>query len=358
MMPFSRPSLSDIYGRIKADMESRVTGNTKIPRFSLLGILAAVFAGAVWSLYGFISWLARQLFPETADAEFLENHALRFGLVRKAATFAEGVVRFDGTVGTAIPSGTQLQTTGGVPYTTTAAAVITAGVTVSTPIVCSESGAVGNTTDEHLYLVHPVAGIGTEVAIVSAPVGGQDAETTEELRARVIQRTANPPFSGNPSDFVRWALEVPGVARAWCLPGSEYHGAGTVGVVISTADLSPVDSATHASAVEYLETVRPIGAVLTVEDVIQATVDYRLTITPNTQAMQSAVISALGALHKAEASPGGTIYLSHITAAIMSAGVDDMTIGTIIVNDHGIGPTDITVAGFAVAAFRSATFTF
>lgn len=355
-MSFSRPTLSEIYGRIKADLEARVTDGNRIPRYSLLGILTAVFAGAVWSLYGYLTWLGDQLFPETADDEYIENHAARFGLSRKAAAYAAGVVRFDGTPGVTVPEGTEVQTSGGVIYTTDADATIGGGGSITAAITAADAGTAGNTTDATLSLVNPLSGVNTECTITTAPVGGTDLETTADLRARVIQRTANPPSSGTASDYVRWALEVSGVGRAWCLPAEQYKGAGTVGVVIATSALAPVDSTVHDAAVEYLEAVRPIGAILTVEDVIPSQVDYAVSITPNTSATRAAVTAALEQLHIDEATPGGTLYLSHINAAIMSAGVDNARVTDISVDLVSVGVDDVTVPGHNVATFRGATY--
>ena len=355
-MAFSRPSLSEIYGRIKADMESRIANGSKVPRFSLAGILCAVFAGAVWSLYGYLVWLGRQFFPESADDEYVDAHAARFGIMRKAAAYAEGIIRFDGTVGVVILAGREVQTTGGLIFTTDADATIGMWGSIVAAVTCSESGIVGNTRDLYLYLVAPLTGVATEAPITTAPAGGTDLESTEELRARVIQRTANPPSSGTASDYVRWALEVSGVGRAWCLPAELYKGAGTVGVVISTTELTPVSAQIHSDAVDYLEGVRPLGAVLTVEDVMPAQVYYSISISPNTVAIQNAVTEALQELHRSEATPGGTIYLSHISAAIMSSGVENAEVMNIVVDSVSLGPIDIEVTGYIVATFHGATY--
>ena len=57
---------------------------------------------------------------------------------------------------------------------------------------------------------------------------GSDAETDESLRARVLRRIQKPPQGGAGYDYVAWALEVPGVTRAWVYPAE--MGLGTVTV--------------------------------------------------------------------------------------------------------------------------------
>lgn len=355
-MAFARPTLAEIYGRITADMESRITSGQKIPRVSLLGVLAAVFSGAVWSVYGFLVWLGYQLFPETAEEEFLLNHAARFGLYKKAATYATGQVRFAGVSSTVIAAGTQVQTTGGVIYTTDVSVTINIGGTAVAAITCTIEGSIGNTTASTLSIVAPLVGVSTDAIVTIAPAGGEDTETTEQLRARVIQRTANPPSSGIPSDYERWGMMVPGVGRAWCLPAEMYGGAGTVGLVIATDSLDIVDSDVHADAVAFLETVRPIGAILTVEDITRGEMDYTISITPNTSELQSAITAQLENLHADEAAPGATLYLTHIRAAIMAAGIDNYSITAMALNRVGIAVADVVATGYEILVFRSATY--
>ena len=54
--------------------------------------------------------------------------------------------------------------------------------------------------------------------------GGADVESDEDLRARVLFRKRNPPHSGSKSDYIAWALEVPGVTRAFVSPFKTQDG--------------------------------------------------------------------------------------------------------------------------------------
>ena len=64
--------------------------------------------------------LERQLFPQTADGEFLELWGAYEGLERNPATGASGFVSLPGTVGTVIPSLTEFTASNGVTYQSTA----------------------------------------------------------------------------------------------------------------------------------------------------------------------------------------------------------------------------------------------
>ncbi len=338
-------------------MEARVTSGTKIPRFSLLGVLALVFAGAVHLLYGYLVWLSRQLFVPTADEWYLVNvHALKYGLPRKAATFAEGRVQLQGTPATVVPEGTVLQNSAGLQYVTVSEAILDGVGFALADIQATTAGEAGNTSDASLFLYNPLVGVNTAATVQVAPTGGQDVETVEELRARLLQRTQNPPSSGTASDYVRWALEVEGVGKAWCLPAEEYAGPGTVGIVVATSDLGVVDPAVKADAQAYIDTVRPVGAQATVEDIVPVLVVYDISITPNTQDIRDAVDTNLRNLHLIEAEPGGVFLLSRIRSAVSSSGATDYDITEIYTDGTPQGVANIATAGLQVPSYDHSNY--
>lgn len=55
-------------------------------------------------------------------------------------------------------------------------------------------------------------------------------ETDAAYLARILDRIRRPPAGGNQYDYVKWAKEVDGVLKAWCIPIAQ--GLGTVDVII------------------------------------------------------------------------------------------------------------------------------
>ena len=55
-----------------------------ISKGSLAYMKAAGYASALWGLYKYQDWISKQIFPDTADTEFLEHHAWVRGLSREA----------------------------------------------------------------------------------------------------------------------------------------------------------------------------------------------------------------------------------------------------------------------------------
>ena len=118
-------------------------------------------------LYGYLDFLARQVMPDTAEAEILDRHASLRGITRTPATAAAGKGTFTGTNGVVIPAGTELQRSDGWLYITNADATISSG-TATVACTARTLGALGNAVvDIVLTLTTPIAGI-TNTATVAA----------------------------------------------------------------------------------------------------------------------------------------------------------------------------------------------
>ena len=337
-MGFNRPTQDQIYNRITADMQTRVTSNTNILKYSLLGVLAKVFTGAVHLVYGALVVVLKQLFVDTATSVFLDRHANLYGLPRKAASFATGTLSFTGTDGATVPEGTQVQDENGVLYLTVNEGTIASGSALI-DVQAEEAGSAGNSTSQSFSLVAPLADVDTEVGPATPPNGGQDEETDDQLRYRLKLRIQNPPKGGTVADFESWALEISGVGNAWVKPAEKYAGAGTVGIVIATANLETVDTSVKTETQTYIDSKRVAGIRSDVLDPIILPTDFQLKITPNTQLYRDNITEALDNLTISEAEPGGTLLLTHIQSAISGTGVNDYEIVDIIADgtSRGVG---------------------
>lgn len=350
----TRPTINEIYDRIKADLESRVTDGVKIPRVSLLGLTNVVFSGSIYLLYGFVQWVAKQLFVDTADGEGLARWGNILGLPRKAATYTSGVVSFTGTAAHVVPTGTLFQNSDGLEYETQAD--FTIGTTASVAAEAVAAGASYNSEDSTMELSSPDPDIDTDVTVVSGFDDGTDQETEANWIIRLLQRFQNPPASGTTGDYERWALSIDGVGKAWCYGGSDYAGAGTVGVYLSDAELQPVSAGIKSSVETYIDTVKPIPAEVSVVDVNPWDTDYYISISPNTAAIQAEIESQLSDLHLSEAEPGGTLLLSQIRSAIAASAVTDYEITDIDLNSSSIGVVNVTTTKPNIAVYNSVTF--
>ena len=218
-----------------------------------------------------------------------------------------------------------LQALDGVQYQTTADATVTVP-TATASVAALVAAAAGNrTTGQTLTLTSPIVGVQSS-ATAGALTGGADLESDDDLRARLIDRIQQPPHGGDAHDYVTWALEVPGVTRAWCFPME--LGEGTVTVrFVRDDDASLIPDAGEVAAVQaYIDALRPVTAAVTVVAPTAVPLAFSIAVAPNTAAVKAAVQAELSDLIARESKPGGTIYLSHIRAAISAAvGEDNYT---------------------------------
>lgn len=321
-MAFQRPSLADLIERVQSDFVSRLSLNGAVLRRSVVYVQARVIAGAAHMLYGFISFLAQQVFPDTSEAEFLERQANLFGIARKAAAYASGTVNFTGTNDAVIPAGTVLQRGADqAKYTTQEDATISGGV-AAVEVIADAAGATGNAdAGVTLSFISPIAGVNNAATVAAGGLtNGANQEADEDLRARLLERMQAPPHGGAADDYVAWAKEVSAVTRAWCYPLEE--GAGTVTVRFVTDDAEDgiiPDGAKVTEVQEYIDALRPVTAEVIVVAPVASPLNFTIQVTPATQAVKDAIEAELTDLLRREAEPGGTILLSHIREAVSIA---------------------------------------
>jgi uncharacterized phage protein gp47/JayE len=319
-MLFKRPTLAELIGRIAADIESRLPGADARLRRNVLNVLARAQAGAAHELHGHIAWLSNQVIYDTAEDEILERWASIWGITRKPAAAAKGSVVCSGTTGSVILTGTLFQRSDGAEFTTDLEATLVAG-SATLAVTAVVPGTVGNSEPaSSLTLVNPIAGVNSTATVAAEGIaGGTDVEDYDSLRARLLARIQQPPHGGTASDYVMWALEVPGVTRAWVYP--HYTGIGTVGVFIVNDDADPIipDTVTIQAAQAHIDARRPVTAQVTVYAPIAAPLPLTIAVVPNSAAVRLAVTEAVRDYLAREAIPGGTINLSRLREAISAA---------------------------------------
>lgn len=188
------------------------------------------------------------------------------------------------------------------------------------PITCSTTGAVGNADDgTALILVTPVNGLPSS-GVADTLTGGFDTEDLETWRARVIERYYWTPQGGADGDYVVWAKEVPGIARAWTY--RHWMGTGTVGVMIASSDLiNPIpEESTETAARQHIGPLAPVaGSDLYVFRPVAHTVDFHIRVTPDTPEIRAAITADLRSFLLRDGYPQGELKVSRISEAISGA---------------------------------------
>lgn len=254
-MPFITPSFEDIRNDILRDIKNtNPDADTGVD--SDLYVRACASASVAVGIYQYQGWIVRQIFPDTADTEFLEWHARTRGLYRKSATTASGILTVTGEPGATAAAGYSV-TRGSLTYTTTATVTLDTDGNGTVAASYSTSGAAGNTTaiTSGTFTSTPTGFDST--VIIGVMAGGTDAESDSELLARLLDIIRRPPAGGNQYDYRRWAMAVDGVTAAYVYPLR--RGLGTVDVVITSAGGAP--SAEIIAAVQaYIDDQRPVTA--------------------------------------------------------------------------------------------------
>lgn len=316
-MPFNRPSLATLMRRMRSDLESRLSSADAQLRRSVESVLSRVVPGLTHGLHGHLAWIARQVMPDTAEAEHLARWAGVWGVERRAATHARGPVLLTGTNGQTSPSTSTWQRADGVLYRQLEAATISGGEATVT-LEAEEAGSAGNASaGTRLTAVSPVLGVRAEAFVTGdGIVDGVDVEADPSLLARLLTRIQRAPKGGAPGDYERWALEVPGVTRAWERPG--LMGLGTVGVFFVTdGPGGPIPSLQKVEEVQaHLDANAPVTAWPYALAPVGVPLDPHILLVPNTAEARAEVEAELADLLLREGAPGATIYRSWLAAAI------------------------------------------
>lgn len=229
-MSFKRDSLSVLLDRIYANYTSHFRPLDKTPRQNLLKVFASVDAGIYHQLLGDLDFLAKQIFPDTAEGEYLREHWSHKVPPLYAIT-AEGEITMTGTANKPIPSGVVFEAASGERYYLGNAYRMGSNGQAIVTVKAENTGQQGNlAAGEKLSVISAVpVGIDSE-AVVSGNgiIGGSDAETDEEYLARVLAFLRKPSRYGKTDDFASWARDASAeVSASW-----EYKNFGVFGAVL------------------------------------------------------------------------------------------------------------------------------
>lgn len=267
-----------------------------------------------------MEWSFAQLFPDTAEREYLDRHASIWGVSRIPAAAASGPASWQAQPGAIVPAGALVRRTDGVQYRTELGGTELNG-RIDLQLECLTFGAAGNADPGTLLnFMTTSAGVAVQ-GVVTEPgiAGGANEQSDDALLQAVLTRIQLPPHGGAAFDYVRWALEVPGVTRAWCNPLEA--GAGTVVVRFMMDDVRPPDGIPTPADVqrvwEHIEPLRPVTAKVTVAAPVALPINVRINgLIPDTPAIRAEIETSLRHMLLEEAEPGRTIYLSQWMTAI------------------------------------------
>jgi uncharacterized phage protein gp47/JayE len=319
---------------VRDNVTAMLLGAAMVPN-NVLRVMCDVMAGLARLVLEYIDWLAKQLLPDSAEREWLDRHGQIWlvnsdGTVgRKMPTLASGALLCTGQPGFVIPIGSRFGAltadATAFQYETLNQIALDQNGNATVNVRAIEPGSGGNIpAGSTINFSTAVTGVNGTATVVSLQ-GGTEEESDDELRARVLLRIRNPPMGGDQTDYVQWALAVPGVSRAWCFPNE--MGIGTVTVRFMMDELRvanngfPIDQ--DVAAVQgYLDTVRPVA----VKDFwAEAPIPYPINLVianldSDDTGTEGNILVSLQTMFNQRAMPGQTWFRAWTDTAITTAG--------------------------------------
>lgn len=252
---------------IMAQMLNRIPGTMDKREGSIIYDALAPAAAELAQLYINLDVVMNQTFADTATEEYLEKRCAERGVLRAEATHA--VVQGEFTPTTIDLIG-QRFSCGDYNY------IVTGGGNGVYQLMCESSGEKPNAVSGQLIPINYINGLQT-AAITSILIPGEDAESDDVLRERYFNSLSSQAFGGNVADYKEKTNAIDGVGGVKVTP--VWNGGGTVKLTIIASDFS-APSETLISAVQTeIDTIAPIGHVVTVDGVVAVDIDITADIT-------------------------------------------------------------------------------
>lgn len=252
------------YEEILQEVLNRVPSNVDKREGSIIYDAVAPCSFALAQMYFQLENFLDLVLPDKAVESYLDRAVAAYGMKRNPAVAAVRVMETSKAVAIGTRWGIHE-----LIYTVTAAGDGENEYLVT----CETAGEVGNQYSGAMQPISNVTGVTAVLAAIKTP--GTDEEKDEALRARFFQKVQQPATSGNAYHYRMWALEVSGVGDAKIFPLD--HGAGTVTVLVVDAE-KRADEDLEDVVSEYIESVRPIGATVTVESPSETAVNVTADI--------------------------------------------------------------------------------
>ena len=243
-------------------------------------------AYALEEFYVGLNQVQQSAFVQTAVGSDLDLLSAWAGITRYPASAA---VRL-GVFNASVTIGARFSTVNG---TNSINFTVTATATVSDPqsgsyyyqLTAETPGTIGNDYSGPILPITSVPGL-TSAQITDILVAGDDEETDDDLRSRVIEALNNRPFGGNIAAYRQYVLAIDGVGGVQVYP--VWNGGGTVKLSILGSDWSPASSTLIENIQNAVDPppnqglglgMAPIGAQVTVVAPTEVTVNVSATLT-------------------------------------------------------------------------------
>lgn len=215
-------------------------------------------------------------------------------------------------------------------------------------MTCETPGSAGNDYSGAILPITTIQGL-TSAQLTEIIIPGQDTESDDAYRARILQRLQTSNYGGNVATYQDAIIGISGVGAVQIYP--TYNGGGTVLCSIIGADYAPASEELVQEVQNAIDPppnqglgygVAPIGATVTITTATALTVNVSATLTLASgyeigqvqTPVETAIESYLTSVAKEWGTPitgqvtgySQSVYLARVTAAILTVpGVENAT---------------------------------
>lgn len=335
MIDFSQQTYQNILEQMLAQVPATYDTRETAPIPTALSPAAYQLAGFYISL----NQVQMQAFIQTATGQALDYLAIIAGLTRYPASPAVRLGIFD----IAVPIGSRYSTINGADSINFQATAATTGPTQGDyyyQLTAETPGTIGNDYTGPILPITAIPGLNS-AQITDILVPGDDEETDEAFRARIIEALNDRPFGGNIASYRTYIMAIDGVGAVQVYP--TWNGGGTVKCSVLGADYLPASPTLVENVQNAVDPppnqglglgTAPIGAQVTIvaPETLTVNVSATLLLAPGyaigqVQApVQQAIENYMLSVRQEWATPVNStaveyqanVYLSRVVAAIVS----------------------------------------
>lgn len=335
MIDFSQQTYQNILEQMLAQVPATYDTRETAPIPTALSPAAYQLAGFYISL----NQVQMQAFIQTATGQALDYLGVISGLTRYPASPAVRLGIFD----IAVPIGSRYSTINGADSINFQATAATTGPTQGDyyyQMTAETPGTIGNDYTGPILPITAIPGLNS-AQITDILVPGDDEETDEAFRARIIEALNDRPFGGNIASYRTYIMAIDGVGAVQVYP--TWNGGGTVKCSVLGADFLPASETLVENVQNAVDPppnqglglgTAPIGAQVTIvaPDTLTVNVSATLLLAAGyaigqvQEPVQQAIENYMLSVRQEWATPVNTtsveyqanVYLSRVVAAIVS----------------------------------------
>lgn len=259
--------------------------NNPVGNYADVSIRFKALAAELYDMSSKISFISKQIFPDTATGEYLDKHCQLKNIQRKTASKAKGKLKFSvekplNFIAT-IPKGTICTTAGPekLQYATDYLAYLPIPKTeITIDATAIDAGKAYNCAAGTITaIVNPPPGI-TKVTNPKGFSGGANEETDDNLKKRLLKKIKDFSNGYNKSAILQEILSFENVAKAQVVPLA--RGAGTIDINVAMKD-NVTDYQTLAHIEETLCDILPFCLNIYARHALTTPVDLSLKVFVN-----------------------------------------------------------------------------